>query len=41
MPDLGLVELASAPESLQALPDEHAQRNLLALAARARPPSAG
>jgi hypothetical protein len=35
-PDLTLAELAGALESLHALPDEHAQRSLLALAARAR-----
>jgi hypothetical protein len=39
-PDLELAEPAGALESLHALPDEHAQRNLLALAARARPPRA-
>jgi hypothetical protein len=36
-PDLALAELAGALESLHALPDEHAQRSLLALAERARP----
>jgi len=36
-PDLELAELAGALESLHALPDEHAQRTLLALADRARP----
>jgi hypothetical protein len=36
-PDLELAELAGALESLHALPDEHAQRTLLALAQRARP----
>jgi hypothetical protein len=36
--DLELRELAGALESLQALPDEHAQRTLLALAERARAP---
>jgi hypothetical protein len=36
--DLQLAELAGALESLHALPDEHAQRTLLALAARARRP---
>jgi hypothetical protein len=35
-PDLELAELAGALESLHALPDEHAQRTLLALAERAR-----
>jgi hypothetical protein len=35
-PDLELAELAGALESLHALPDEHAQRSLLALAQRAR-----
>ena len=35
-PGLELAELAGALESLQALPDEHAQRTLLALADRAR-----
>jgi hypothetical protein len=39
-PDLALAELAGALESLHALPDEHAQRSLLALAERARPPRA-
>jgi hypothetical protein len=34
--DLTLAELAGAVESLHALPDEHAQRTLLALAQRAR-----
>jgi hypothetical protein len=49
VPDLALAELAGALESLHALPDEHAQRSLLALADRAvrpkppadRPPAAG
>ena len=46
VPDLALAELAGALESLHALPDEHAQRSLLALADRAvrpapRPPPAG
>ena len=36
-PDLELAELSGALESLHALPDEHAQRTLLALAERARP----
>jgi hypothetical protein len=36
-PDLELAELAGALESLEALPDEHAQRVLVALAERARP----
>jgi hypothetical protein len=36
-PGLELAELAGAVESLNALPDEHAQRSLLALAERARP----
>ena len=36
-PDLELAELAGALESLHALPDEHAQRTLLALADRAIP----
>jgi hypothetical protein len=36
-PDLELAELAGALESLHALPDEHAQRTLLALAERACP----
>jgi hypothetical protein len=36
-PDLELVELRGALESLDALPDEHAQRVLLGLADRARP----
>jgi len=46
VPDLALAELAGALESLHALPDEHAQRSLLALADRAvrpaprRPPAA-
>ena len=35
-PGLELAELAGALESLHALPDEHAQRTLLALAERAR-----
>jgi hypothetical protein len=35
VPDLELAELAGALESLHALPDEHAQRGLLALAERA------
>ena len=34
-PDLELAELAGALESLHALPDEHAQRTLLALSDRA------
>ena len=38
-PGLQLAELAGALESLHALPDEHAQRPLLALAARARRPA--
>jgi hypothetical protein len=38
VPDLALAELAGALESLHALPDEHAQRSLLALAERARKP---
>jgi hypothetical protein len=38
VPDLLLVELAGVLESLGALPDEHAQRTLLALAERARKP---
>jgi hypothetical protein len=38
-PDLELAELAGALESLHALPDEHAQRTLLALADRARRPA--
>jgi hypothetical protein len=38
-PDLELAELAGAVESLHALPDEHAQRTLLALAERARAPT--
>jgi hypothetical protein len=38
VPDLQLVELAGVLESLHALPDEHAQRTLLALAERARKP---
>jgi hypothetical protein len=38
-PDLTLAELAGALESLHALPDEHAQHTLLALADRARPVS--
>ena len=38
VPDLVLAELAGALESLHALPDEHAQRSLLALAERARMP---
>ena len=37
-PDLELAELTGALESLHALPDEHAQRTLLALADRARAP---
>ena len=43
VPDLALAELAGALESLHALPDDHAQRILLALADRAvRPrPAAG
>jgi hypothetical protein len=43
VPDLVLAELAGVLESLHALPDEHAQRSLLALADRAvRPrPAAG
>jgi hypothetical protein len=40
VPDLALAELAGALESLHALPDEHAQRALLALAERARRPPA-
>ena len=36
-PDLALSELAGALESLDALPDEHAQRVLFGLAERARP----
>lgn len=36
-PDLQLAELAGALEALRALPDEHAQRVLPALAERARP----
>jgi hypothetical protein len=39
-PDLQLAELAGALESLHALPDEHAQRSLLALG-RARSPARG
>jgi hypothetical protein len=42
VPDLVLAELAGVLESLHALPDEHAQRTLLALADRAlrpRPPA--
>jgi hypothetical protein len=42
VPDLLLAELAGVLESLHALPDEHAQRTLLALADRAvrpRPPA--
>ena len=35
-PGLALAELAGALESLRALPDEHAQRTLLALAGAAR-----
>jgi enoyl-CoA hydratase/carnithine racemase len=35
-PALTLAELAGALESLEALPDEHAQRSLMALAERAR-----
>lgn len=35
-PDLTLAELTGALESLDALPDEHAQRVLLGLAERAR-----
>jgi hypothetical protein len=35
VPNLELAELAGALESLHALPDEHAQRCLLALAERA------
>jgi hypothetical protein len=38
-PDLELAELTGALESLHALPDEHAQRMLLALAQRARAPA--
>lgn len=38
-PDLALAELAGALDSLEALPDEHAQRALLALAERARRPA--
>lgn len=37
-PGLTLAELGGALESLEALPDEHAQRSLLALAQRARRP---
>jgi hypothetical protein len=37
-PALTLVELSGALESLNALPDEHAQRTLVALADRARRP---
>jgi len=37
-PDISLAELSGALESLHALPDEHAQRTLLALADRARAP---
>ena len=37
-PGLKLAELSGAIESLHALPDEHAQRSLLALAERARRP---
>jgi hypothetical protein len=40
VPDLELAELAGALESLNALPDEHAQRTLLMLAERARKPRA-
>jgi hypothetical protein len=39
VPDLELAELAGALESLHALPDEHAQRTLLALAERAVRPT--
>jgi hypothetical protein len=42
VPDLALAELAGVLESLHALPDEHAQRTLLAMAERAvrpRPPA--
>ena len=42
VPDLVLAELTGALESLHALPDEHAQRSLVALADRAvrpRPPA--
>jgi hypothetical protein len=38
VPDLALAELAGTVESLHALPDEHAQRTLLALTDRARKP---
>jgi hypothetical protein len=38
-PDLALAELAGALKSLHALPDEHAQRALQALAGRARWPA--
>jgi hypothetical protein len=37
-PDLTLAELAGALHSLDALPEEHAQRSLIALAQRARGP---
>jgi hypothetical protein len=37
-PGLGLAELAGALESLVALPDQHAQASLVALAGRARRP---
>ena len=39
VPDLVLTELAGALESLEALPDEHAQRVLFGLAERARSPA--
>jgi len=39
VPDLDLAELAGALESLHVLPDEHAQRTLLALAERAVRPA--
>ena len=39
VPELDLAQLAGALESLHALPDEHAQRSLLALAERARRPA--
>jgi hypothetical protein len=38
VPDLRMIELAGVLESLGALPDEHAQRTLLALAERPRKP---
>ncbi|MDA0185800.1 hypothetical protein OJ997_36185 [Solirubrobacter phytolaccae] len=40
-PDLELAELAGALESLEALPNEHAQRVLVGLADRARPLARG